>query len=150
MHNRVTNLLEVVPLSMTRTAEEQATTSATPSPIPTKPRRRAVITQIRKETGISQKKANIWLNWLLDMVSDMRSAGETTHYLSVEEMQERHAVLDIVVPDDATAEPGSAHDLTQRFVLDEGSDEVALTHSRDSVFDAVYCSVTVSVLSIGA
>lgn len=136
---------------MTRTADtvvEPATTSASPDPISTKPHRNDVIGKIMEETGCDREQADTFLRWIQSTIGGLRSAGKAIHYLTVGEMRRRHAILNAIAPDDTVAKPGSAHDLVQRFVLNPGRGELALTHSKRTQHHRTYCSVEVGVMTV--
>lgn len=119
-----------------------------PEVISKRPARREVINQICEETGVSEREAGSWLDWVNSIVGNLRLKREPTHYMKTREMERRHTIMETIMPDGAVAAPGSAHELVQGFVLRPGDGELALTHSREEKFSYTYCTVTVGVMTV--
>ena len=54
-----------------------------------------------------------------------------------------HDILEVIAPDGAVSQPGSAHAMLERFVLDRKLGELGLLHDNDGNGEPRFCNVTV-------
>lgn len=69
-------------------------------------------------------------------------------HLSDKEIDNFHAQLDVVVPDDTVAHRGSnsAHDLMERLILHKSSEALGIYHTTDEVEHVRYCDAGVGIV----
>lgn len=106
---------------------------------------------IMAEAGCSKSKAKQLVNFLTKMVTHGRKYEYCPYHLNIRQLHPLtgvHAVLDVIMPDDTVATPGSAHDRLNRELLDPARGELAFVHSK--AFGIVEdCTVTLAVMQFG-
>ncbi len=112
-----------------------------PQPAPEirdKPTKGRVVAAYMVETGCTKPEAKQLFAILSSAVEQMRNNGYYMYHFNDDELK-LHGVLEIVMPDDITARPGSAHALTEAHLLE--GDELGLMHTRDHSREVEYCAV---------
>ncbi len=136
-------------LSIMKGGDLLATSTLVGEPIATKPPVRPtegeVVQAICEEAGCSAEAAKGLVGMLHDTVERLRSwkkdgePGQLFWHLSQSDLDRHHALLEVVMPDDAVnPRAGSAHELIHGLLLER--DEFALVHTKRGK-RVVFCAV---------
>ena len=127
--------------------EEDVDASPIDSTISPKPTRAEVLDAIVAEAQCDRGEAGNALAWITDIVDRVRASDYTTYYPKNRQMRGRnYQVFDAIIQHGQASQPGSAHEMVERFVLDPTRDETALFHdNRDEEGSPNYCSVQVAL-----
>lgn len=129
---------------MTQAVQERHELSQSSDSLADKPDRMAVIEQICSETEATAKQAAAFIDWTRSLVMRARTNGYQAHYLKPREITRYHGILNDIAPDGAVADPGSAHSMLERHLLDTERGEMGLLHDNADEYGSVqYCTVQV-------
>lgn len=94
--------------------------------------RAQVIAAIQCEAGISHDDADDVISFFQEAMTWCLKVDYDVFHLDADHIMTVHATIDVIMPDDTEAVPGSrsAHDLLNRYVSDPRLGEVGLLHGK--------------------
>lgn len=116
---------------------------------PIRPSNEEMIEAIQRETYCSRRRAKRLLA-MLRRARDFIRRNPDAEFFRIPRIDliRCHDVLEMVMPDDTTPEPGSAFDVINRGLLAPKRDEVGFVHSFGSVGSSRFCVIGVEIQTL--